>query len=91
LEFHPESAGIHRNFHGISLDSQWNSNIPWDSSGIHRNPWRRVKYCNQRTVAEDAADHLRDWAGDCGIAPDYIAFYHSKVGQKRKRELEEKL
>jgi len=48
-------------------------------------------YCNQLTVAEDAADHLCDWAGGCGIAPNCIAFYHSKVGQKWKQELEEKL
>jgi len=64
--------------------------IPKDASKPEDIPVTLV-YCNQWTVAEDAADHLRDWAGDCGIAPDCIAFYHSKVGQKRKRELEEKL
>lgn len=64
--------------------------IPKDASKPEDIPVTLV-YCNQRTVAEDAADRLRDWAEDCGIAPDCIAFYHSKVGQKRKRGLEEKL
>ncbi|EDR05878.1 uncharacterized protein LACBIDRAFT_302478 [Laccaria bicolor S238N-H82] len=64
--------------------------IPKDASKPEDIPVTLV-YCNQRTVAEDAADRLRDWAEDCGIAPDCIALYHSKVGQKRKRELEEKL
>ena len=64
--------------------------IPKDASKPEDIPVTLV-YCNQRTAAEDAADRLRDWAGDCGIAPDCIAFYHSKVGQKRKWELEEKL
>ncbi|KAG6814800.1 hypothetical protein H0H93_012209, partial [Arthromyces matolae] len=48
-------------------------------------------YCNQRVTAEDGADHLRDWAEDCGISRDCVAFYHARIGEKRKRELEEKL
>ena len=27
------------------MESEWNSNIPWDSGGICQNSWRRVKYC----------------------------------------------
>ena len=48
-------------------------------------------YCNQRVHCEDAVDHLRLWAQGEGIDPSCIAFYHAKVGEKRKRELEEKL
>lgn len=48
-------------------------------------------YCNQRTATEDAADRLRSWAEDSGIDPKCIAFYHAKVGAKRKREMEELL
>ena len=46
-------------------------------------------YCNQRVTTEDATDRLRDWAEDCGIPRDCIAFYHAKVGSKRKCEIEE--
>ena len=54
LEFPWNFPGIPLGIHGnpqewhiptIPADSQWNSNIPWDSSGICRNSWRRVKYC----------------------------------------------
>jgi superfamily II DNA helicase RecQ len=48
-------------------------------------------YCNQRTACEDAVDRLRNWARDEGIPESCIAFYHAKIGSKRKRELEEKL
>jgi superfamily II DNA helicase RecQ len=48
-------------------------------------------YCNQRIHCEDAVDHLRLWAQEEGIDLSCIAFYHAKVGEKRKRELEEKL
>jgi superfamily II DNA helicase RecQ len=48
-------------------------------------------YCNRRTVCEDAVDRLRSWAAAEGIPTDCIAFYHAKIGEKRKRELEEKL
>ena len=48
-------------------------------------------YCNQRVTTEDATDRLRDWAEDCGIPRDCIAFYHAKVGSKRKHESEEGL
>jgi len=48
-------------------------------------------YCNQRIHCEDAVDHLRFWTEEQGIDPSCIAFYHAKIGEKRKRELEEKL
>lgn len=48
-------------------------------------------YCNQRIDCEDAVDHLRFWAEKEGIDPSCIGFYHAKVGEKRKRELEEML
>jgi Superfamily II DNA helicase len=48
-------------------------------------------YCNQRIVCEDAVDRLRLWAAAEGIPAACIAFYHAKIGEKRKRELEEKL
>ncbi|KAG6807500.1 hypothetical protein H0H92_007260, partial [Tricholoma furcatifolium] len=48
-------------------------------------------YGNTRTMVEDGADHLRDWAQDCEISRDCIAFYHAKVGEHRKRELERQL
>ena len=56
LEFPWNFPGIPLGIHGnpqewhiptIPADSQWNSNIPWDSGGIHRNSWRRVKYWQQ--------------------------------------------
>jgi superfamily II DNA helicase RecQ len=48
-------------------------------------------YCNKRIACEDAVDRLRAWAAAEGIPTDCIAFYHAKIGEKRKRELEEKL
>ena len=36
-------------------------------------------------------DRLHAWAAAEGIPTDCIAFYHAKIGEKRKRELEEKL
>lgn len=48
-------------------------------------------YCNQRNTAEDAADNGKDWVIEQGISPDCIAFYHSNIGDKRKREIEELL
>lgn len=48
-------------------------------------------YCNQRITCEDAVDRLRQWARDEGIPESCIAFYHAKIGDKRKRELEELL
>lgn len=48
-------------------------------------------YCNQRTTCEDGVDRLRSWANEMGIPPECIAFYHAKIGAKRKRDLEEML
>jgi superfamily II DNA helicase RecQ len=48
-------------------------------------------YCNQRIICEDACDSLRRWAKDEGLPEACIAFYHAKVGNKRKREMEEML
>ena len=48
-------------------------------------------YCNQRVKCEDAVDKLRLWAKNIGIEESCIAFYHARIGEKRKRELEEKL
>lgn len=52
-------------------------------------------YCNSRTVAEDIADIIRQWLPRGMFTNetrhDCVAFYHAKVGEKRKRELEEKL
>ncbi|KAJ7061274.1 P-loop containing nucleoside triphosphate hydrolase protein [Mycena amicta] len=49
-------------------------------------------YFNERLKAERACDRLSQWARDAGIEiPDgdeCVAFYHAKVGPKRKRELE---
>jgi superfamily II DNA helicase RecQ len=48
-------------------------------------------YCNRRITCKDAVDRLRAWAAAESIPTDCIAFYHAKIGKKRKRELEEKL
>jgi superfamily II DNA helicase RecQ len=48
-------------------------------------------YCNQRLTTEDACDSLRRWAADADIPVDCIAFYHAKIGQAQKRNLEERL
>ena len=52
-------------------------------------------YCNPRLVVEDVADILRQWLPP-GVIGDHakhdcVVFYHAKVGEARKRELEEKL
>ena len=53
LEFEWNFPGISLGIHGnpqelyiptIQADSQWNSNILWDSSRIHWNLWGREKY-----------------------------------------------
>lgn len=64
--------------------------IPKDAKEAKDIPITLV-YCNQRVATEDATDRLRDWAEDCGIPRNCIAFYHAKVGSKRKREIEEGL
>ncbi|KAF8804758.1 hypothetical protein BYT27DRAFT_7225346 [Phlegmacium glaucopus] len=48
-------------------------------------------YCNQCVVAEEGADYARDWAEEHGIPTETIAFYHALIGEKCKREIEEKL
>jgi superfamily II DNA helicase RecQ len=48
-------------------------------------------YCNTRLACEDACDAVRRWAADEGIPPECIAFYHAKIGQAQKRNLEERL
>ncbi len=48
-------------------------------------------YCNQRNTSEDAADNGKDWVIEQGISPQCVAFYHSNIGDKRKREIEELL
>ncbi|KAJ7730668.1 P-loop containing nucleoside triphosphate hydrolase protein, partial [Mycena maculata] len=48
-------------------------------------------YCNQRLACEDACDSLRRWARNEHIPDDCIAFYHAKIGQAQKRNLEEHL
>lgn len=48
-------------------------------------------YCNQRVKCEDTVDNLCFWAKELGIPESCIAFYHARIGEKRKRELEEKL
>ncbi|KAJ7745260.1 P-loop containing nucleoside triphosphate hydrolase protein [Mycena olivaceomarginata] len=46
-------------------------------------------YCNTRLACEDVCDVVRRWAADEGIPPECIAFYHAKIGQAQKRNLEE--
>ena len=48
-------------------------------------------YCNQRIKCEDSVDNLRFWAKELDILESCIAFYHARIGEKRKRELKEKL
>lgn len=48
-------------------------------------------YCNQRTTTEDIVDRMRVWLKAEGIPTTCIGFYHAKVGEKRKRELEDML
>jgi superfamily II DNA helicase RecQ len=48
-------------------------------------------YCNQRLTTEDACDLLRRWAADADIPVDCIAFYHAKIRQAQKHNLEERL
>jgi superfamily II DNA helicase RecQ len=48
-------------------------------------------YCNQCTVTEDITDRVRVWLEAEGIPTKCVGFYHVKVGEKRKQELEELL
>ncbi|KAJ7796711.1 P-loop containing nucleoside triphosphate hydrolase protein [Mycena olivaceomarginata] len=48
-------------------------------------------YCNQRLATEDGCDVLRRCAADANIPVDCIAFYHAKIGQAQKQNLEERL
>ena len=48
-------------------------------------------YCNSRTVTEDITDQIRVWLKAVGISVTCVGFYHAKVGEKRKRELEDLL
>lgn len=52
-------------------------------------------YCNSRRVVEDIVDVIRQWLPSTVIGSENrrncIAFYHAKVGEARKRELEKKL
>lgn len=48
-------------------------------------------YCNQRVKCEDAVDNLQLWAKKMGIEESRIAFYHARIGEKRKQMLEEML
>lgn len=74
----------------VSMSNARRFLIPKDAKEAKDIPITLV-YCNQRVTTEDATDHLRDWAEDCGIPRNCIAFYHAKVGSKRKREIEEGL
>ncbi|KAG1882049.1 P-loop containing nucleoside triphosphate hydrolase protein, partial [Suillus tomentosus] len=47
-------------------------------------------YCNDRTTTEDIIDKLRGWLPS-DIPRSCIAFYHAKIGTKRKRQIEEEL
>ncbi|KAJ7064172.1 P-loop containing nucleoside triphosphate hydrolase protein, partial [Mycena amicta] len=68
--------------------------IPVDAKKSEQVPVTLV-YFNECLKAERACDRLSQWARDEGIEspPDgeLVAFYHAKVGPKRKRELEEML
>jgi superfamily II DNA helicase RecQ len=48
-------------------------------------------YCNQCIKCEDAVDHLRLWAKQLDLPESCIAFYHARVGEKQKWNLEELL
>jgi superfamily II DNA helicase RecQ len=48
-------------------------------------------YCNQCVKCEDAIDSLHLWDKLLGIPESCIAFYHARIGEKRKRQLEEML
>jgi superfamily II DNA helicase RecQ len=50
----------------------------------------QLVYCNGRITTEDVVDHLRKWLPK-GVTYSSVAFYHAKIGTKRKRELEEGL
>ena len=52
-------------------------------------------YCNSRREAEDITDVIRQWLPPSILTQearhDCVAFYHAKVGEARKRELERML
>ncbi|KAI1783590.1 P-loop containing nucleoside triphosphate hydrolase protein [Ganoderma leucocontextum] len=64
--------------------------IPADATTPQDIPVTLV-YCNTRLTCEDIVDRLRGWLRKAGLSPDASAFYHAKIGNKRKRDLEEKL
>ncbi|KAF7292215.1 p-loop containing nucleoside triphosphate hydrolase protein [Mycena indigotica] len=65
--------------------------IPKDAKTATDIPMTLI-YFNERLKAERARDRLTQWAADEGIENltdgTCVAFYHAKVGPKRKRELE---
>lgn len=48
-------------------------------------------YCNEWLTTEDQCDAMQRWAKEANIPESCIAFYHAKIGSKRKREIEEQL
>ncbi|KIO18612.1 hypothetical protein M407DRAFT_83734, partial [Tulasnella calospora MUT 4182] len=64
--------------------------IPRGATALEAIPCQLV-YFNSRLEAEDAADALRSFLPPELKQKDAIAFYHARVGEKRKRELEAKL
>ncbi|KZT27988.1 P-loop containing nucleoside triphosphate hydrolase protein [Neolentinus lepideus HHB14362 ss-1] len=50
----------------------------------------QLVYCNTRLACEDVVDSIRSWLPTT-IPPECIAFYHARIGEKRKREIERTL
>ncbi|KAL6304460.1 hypothetical protein BKA93DRAFT_825904 [Sparassis latifolia] len=48
-------------------------------------------YCNTRLGCEDVAECIKEWLREEGLPESCVGFYHAKIGEARKRELEEKL
>lgn len=54
----------------------------------------QLVYCNSRIVVEDIADSVRRWLPRTFTEEERqitVAYYHAKVGEKRKRHLEQQL
>lgn len=63
--------------------------IPLDAKGPQDIPITLI-YVNERTICEDICDKLKEYAPP-GSNKHTIAYYHSLLGNDRKRSLEERL
>lgn len=76
--------------HTVETFADLRFTIPQGATKIEDIPCQLI-YFNSRLDTEDAADALRNFLPPELQRTDCVAFYHARVGEKRKRELESRL